>query len=38
MFSNHFWYGFVIGLGLVAVVAIIPALIALARQKKNSGS
>ena len=38
MFSTHFWYGFVIGFGLVILVALVPMLIARARAKKDSGS
>jgi len=38
MFSNSFWYGFAIGIGLATFVCILPWLIARARSKKDSGS
>jgi hypothetical protein len=35
MLSNHFWYGFILGLGLVVLVVIAPVLISRARRKKD---
>jgi len=36
MFSNSFWYGFVIGVGLVFLVFVVSRMIA--RAKKTGGS
>jgi len=35
MFPNDFWYGFLIGVGLVAGVAFVARLIARARAKNS---
>jgi tetrahydromethanopterin S-methyltransferase subunit B len=36
MMSNDFWYGFILGFGLVALIAIVSFMVA--RSKKNTDS
>lgn len=38
MLSNQFWYGFIIGVGLVFLVFLISTLIARARAKRGGDS
>jgi tetrahydromethanopterin S-methyltransferase subunit B len=33
MFSTDFWYGFILGFGLVALIAIVSVMITRARSK-----
>jgi tetrahydromethanopterin S-methyltransferase subunit B len=38
MLSNNFWYGFILGLSLVAFVAVLSWSIARLRSNKNDNS
>jgi tetrahydromethanopterin S-methyltransferase subunit B len=36
MLSNDFWYGFILGFGLVALIAIVSVMITRARSKDTA--
>jgi prolipoprotein diacylglyceryltransferase len=38
MFSNEFWYGFLLGVGLVFLVFLVTRLLAKARSKNRNDS